>query len=88
MKISLDFTKARPTAKQIEFACAIHRNIFDGLTDQEFAKVCSNSVKMSKYLTMFAEEYRKWWFSQNHELQMHRFQQLLRLCGISIDPEF
>lgn len=88
MKLTLDFTKARPTAKQIEFACEIHKRIFDRVDDRDFAKICGNSARMTKYLTAFAPEYRKWWFAQNHELQVYRYHQLLRACGISIDPEF
>lgn len=88
MKITLDFTKARPTAKQIEFACKIHDCIFDGVSDQEFAKICGNSVKMTQYLTAFSGEYHKWLLSQNRELQQYRYFQLLRMCGIDLDPGF
>lgn len=88
MKITLDFTKAKPTAKQIEFACEIHKHIRDGVSDKDFAKICSNSVRMCKYLTEHKDAYRSWWLKQNHWYAELQYARLLDFLGIPMDIGF
>ena len=88
MKLTLDFTLAKPTARQVEFAWEIHKHIFDGLTDNDFEKLCKSSVRTSNYLATYTEDYRKWLYKDNSELTMYKYSQILQLFGIALDPGF
>ena len=87
MKITLDFTKAHPTAKQIEYACAIHRYTLDGVSDKEFAKICSSSIRTAKYITEHQEAYRRWCFTNQVRAEL-TYNHIMRMLGLPLDPEF